>query len=162
MHNLKNGKGSFKGLIGECMFKMTDKYVVITRFFNKQKYFSIFGKYLSHVQAEFVDKYWFSIDAIKISFENKIKNIIIYEIKTRNKYSRIRPHWKTKFTQSTIDIYEEALKIGFNVRVATVWLLDDWNYKIELKDFQDADYCIDKPKKYDLNSWAPGACVKEG
>lgn len=150
MYNLKKGKGSFKGLIGECMLKLTDKYLVITRFFNKQKYFTIFGRYLSHAQAEFVDKYWFSIDAIKISFENKTKTVYLYEIKTRNNYSCIKPHWRTKFTQSTIDIYTEALRIGFNVKIATVWLLDDWNYEIELEDFKKADYCIDKPKRYDL------------
>jgi len=37
MFDLKRGGGSFKGIIGECMFKLTNRTVVITRFFNKNK-----------------------------------------------------------------------------------------------------------------------------
>ncbi|MBW2986507.1 hypothetical protein KY333_04010, partial [Candidatus Woesearchaeota archaeon] len=93
----------------------------------------------------------FSIDAIKISFD-KGKKIYLYEIKTKNKYQKPRSYWKIKFTQSTVNIYREALKLGFEVKIAIVWLLDDWNYEIQFQDFKTADYCIDKPKKYDLKS----------
>ncbi len=150
MYNLKKCKGSFKGLVGECMFKLTDKYLIVTRFFNKAKWFNIFGKYLTQEQLNFVDAYWFSIDAIKISFEG-YKRIILYEIKTRNKYSQPKYFWKTKFTKSTVDIYNEALEKGFEVKIATVWLRDNWDYEVRIEDFKDADYCIDKPKKYDYS-----------
>lgn len=155
MYNLKNCGGSFKGLIGECMFKLTDKYLIITRFFNKTKWLTIFGKYLTKEQLHFVEKYWFSIDAIKISFCTG-KKVCLYEIKTRNKYSRPKYFWKQKFTKCTVDLYNDALKKNFEVKIATVWLLDDWNYEIEIQDFKDADYCIDKAKKYDYEYTRPG------
>ncbi len=151
MHNLKNGGGSFKGYIGECMFKLTDKYLVLTRFFSKNKYASIFGKYLSKEQFEFVYTNWYSIDAIKICFDTG-KQIIIYEIKTRNKYDCPKSNWATKFTQNSIDLYKKAIGLDFKVTVATVWILEDWNYEIEFEDFQDAKYCIDESKTYDKQS----------
>ena len=152
MYNLKNGKGSFKGLIGECMFKLTDRYLVITRFFNRNKYFTVFGKYLTKEQAEFIDKNWFSIDAIKISFDGGFKKVCLYEIKTKNKYADPKVFWRTKFTQSTIDVYNKAIELGFGVKVATVRLYDNWNYELEFEDFKNANYCIDKPKQYDLKA----------
>ena len=74
MFNLKKGKSNYKGWIGECMFKLTDKSVELTRFFVKQKYLRIFGKYFSKNQKEFLNKYWYSLDAIKISFDKKKEN----------------------------------------------------------------------------------------
>lgn len=151
MYNLRNGKGSFKGIIGECMLKLTDKDMVVTKFFNKNKYILIFGKYFSKEQLDFIKLNWFSIDAIKIHFEGG-KKLCLYEIKTKNRYDNPKPFWLTKFTQETNEMYRKALSFGFEVKVATVWLLDNWDYEIELEDFQSAKYCIDKPKPYDLSA----------
>lgn len=135
------------------MFKLTDKDLVVTRFFNKSKWFGIFSKYLTADQREFLQKHWFSIDAVKVSFKEG-KEVNLYEIKTKNKYNNPRSFWRTKFTQSTVDVYTQALKRGFKVTVATVWLLDNWNYEIEMADFRNADYCVDRPKQYDLGNSA--------
>ena len=62
--NLKDCGGTFKGLIGECMFKSYSKSLVLTRFFNKNKYLQIFGQYLTESQANFLSKNWYSLDAI--------------------------------------------------------------------------------------------------
>ncbi len=147
MYNVREQKGSFKGLIGECMFKLTDRYVIVTKFFNKTKWLNIFSKYLSRQQYVFMANNWFSIDAVKIDFPRH--KILLYEIKTKNRYVHPQAFWKTKFTQSTVNLYNEALKLDFEVKTATVWLLDNWNYEICIEDFQNADYCIDKPKLYD-------------
>jgi len=147
MYNLKRCKGSFKGLIGECLFKLTDRSVIVTRFFNKQKYLQIFNGYIHPEQLAFIEKYWFSIDAIRVDL--KSKKACLYEVKTRNKRESFKPHWKTTMTQATSDIYTKALFLGFEVKIATVWLFDNWNYAVEFEDFERAEYHIDKPKPYD-------------
>jgi hypothetical protein len=151
MNNLKEGKGTYKGLIGECMFKMTRPYLIVTKFFNKRKYFEIFGNKFSKFENEFIDKNWFSIDAIEINYSIKPRKVVIYEIKTVNEYKNPNLHWGIKMTLSTHKIYNEALKLGFDVKFAIVHLLDNWNYEIEIVDFDKLDYYIDKPKPYDKN-----------
>lgn len=149
MFNLKEGGGSFKGLIGECMFKLTNKEVVITKFFNKSKYFNTFGKYFTPEQHSFLENNWYSIDAIEVKFSNNVKNIILYEIKTRNKYNYELP-FLPKMTLETHRIYHSAKSLGFVPKIAIVWLYDSWNYDIELKEFDEKEYSIDRPKQYDF------------
>ena len=149
MYNLKDGRGTYKGLIGECLFKLTKKYAVVTKFFNKNKYFQIFGEKFSEKEREFIDRNWFSIDAIDFDYIKNPRKVVLFEIKTKNKYNNPKPNWIPKMTLATHEMYKEALSIGFDVKVATVWLHENWNYEIELLDFASANYCIDKPKKYD-------------
>ncbi len=149
MYNLKEGKGTYKGLIGECLFKLTKKYLIVTKFFNKRKYFDTFGKNLLEQEKEFIEKNWFTIDALEFDYSEKHRKVIIYEIKTRNKYDAPKPNWKNKMTLSSCNIYNEALRLGFKVKLVTVWLHNDWDYDIETEDFESATYSIDKPKKYD-------------
>ena len=149
MYNLKKGKGTYKGLIGECLFKLTRKYLVLPKFFNKGKYLKIFESKLSEKEKNFINKNWFSIDAIEFDYTTKPRKVVLFEIKTRNKYIDPNPNWGQKMTLATCNMYNEALNIGFNVKVATVWLHDNWNYHIEIVDFNQARYSIDKPKIYD-------------
>jgi len=154
MYNLKRGRGSYKGLIGECLFKLTRKYLIVTKFFNKNKYFYIFGDKLSEEEKDFIEKNWFSIDAIELDYTKNPRKVILFEIKTLNDYGEnvLRKNiWLPKMTLATSDMYKEALKRGFDVKVAIIWLKDNWNYSIELTDFEKANYIIDKPKQYDKN-----------
>jgi len=148
MYNLKDCGGTFKGLIGECMFKLTDKDIIITRFFNRLKYLEVFGKYLDKKQAIFISKNWYSLDAVKLSFVNGEKKIILYEVKTRNVYNR-KIFSKPKMTLETHKLYNTAKSLGFVTKLATVWLHDCWIYDIEINELNKNLYCIDKPKKYD-------------
>ncbi len=148
MYNLKEGKGTFKGTIGECMFKLTNDKVVITKFFNKSKYFFIFGKYLNEKQSQFLQENWYSIDAIEILFIEGKPQAFLYEIKTRNKYAR-ELSYKPKMTEASHALYNSSKEYGFIPKLVTVWLHDNWEYSIEIKDFHENLYCIDKPKKYD-------------
>ena len=77
----------------------------------------------------------------------KEKEINLYEIKTRNKQYKLQ--YKPKMTLASCQIYEEAWTLGFNIKLATVILHDDWNYEIKIEDFSREKVCIDKPKKYD-------------
>lgn len=148
MFNLKRGGGSFKGIIGECMFKLTNERVVITKFFRKDKYIPIFGKHFTPEQIEFLQNNWYSIDAIDILFSNGKKEIVLYEIKTRNRYNK-ELDFKPKMTQETHNLYHHAKTLNFSVKIVTVWLYDDWEYDLETKEFDAKDYYIDAPKRYD-------------
>jgi len=149
MHNLKEGKGTFKGTIGECMFKLTNDKVVITKFFNKNKYFSIFGKYFEEKQLRFLQENWYSIDAIEIIFVEGKKHIFLYEIKTRNKYKK-ELSYKPKMTEASHILYNRSRDYGLIPKLVTVWLHENGEYSIDIEDFHKSLYCIDKPKKYDL------------
>jgi len=149
MHNLKKFNGTYKGMIGECMFKLTRDKTILMKCFNKNKYLTIFSKHFTIPQKEFIQRNWHSLDAIEISY-NKGKEIKLFEIKTKNEY-RKKLGFKLKITQSTANLYEYAKKIWFKVIVATVHMHNNWNYSITLTDFNLLHYCIDKPKVYDKN-----------
>lgn len=153
MYNLKRGRGTYKGIIGECLFKITRKYLILTKFFNKNKYLEIFGKNFTEIEKKFIKENWYSLDSIEISF-SKNKKVTLFEIKTLNDfyYKKIGGINRLPiFTESTIQIYKKALELGFDVKVAIIWLKKDWDYDIEIIDFDKCKYLIDSPKKYDKN-----------
>jgi hypothetical protein len=121
---------------------------VLPKFFNKTKYFIIFGKYFSPHQIDFMRRNWYSIDAIEISFVNGSKEIILYEIKTKNEYNQ-KLFFKPKMTLATHHLYNEAKKIGLQVKLATVHFYTNWDYEVTLSEFTESNYCVDKPKLYD-------------
>jgi len=145
---MKRCGGSFKGLIGECMLKLTRNDLVITKFFNKQKYLSVFDNYLSDKQKQFLLENWYSVDGIELQFDSGYKQIILFEIKTRNRYYPDKK-FKPKMTLRTHEIYNKSREFGFMPVIATVWLEENWNFDIELTEFDEKYYCIDKPKPYD-------------
>lgn len=146
MHNLKRFHGTGKGLIGEYMFKITRKNLILNRISSKEGCIKAFSDYFTEEQKLFLGQNWFSIDAIEIDEENKAA--ILYEIKTRNGYSkslRFRP----KMTLSTHNIYNQAKKLGFKVKLAMVYFYYNWDYDIEILEFDKKYYHIDKPKRFD-------------
>ena len=144
MYNLKKFGGSFKGLIGECMFKLTREHAFLVRFHNKNKFLEVWNRILTSDQKEFIYKNWYSLDAIEV-----VNNqVILYEIKTRNSY-RKPLYFKPKMTLQTHNLYLEAKRLGFIIKLVTIWLFDDWNYDVEISDLNEKDYCIDKEKIYD-------------
>jgi hypothetical protein len=148
MYDLRESKGSFKGIIGECMFKETRRNLVLPKFFNRDKYFFIFGKYLSEAQADFLRQNWHSVDGIELSFERG-KRIILYEVKTKNEY-KVHLGFKPKMTLATHTLYQKAKSLGFVVKLAIVHFHEDWNYSVTVDDLNPGGYCIDAPKKYDV------------
>lgn len=152
MYNLKDFYGTYKGLIGECLFKLTRRYLILPKFFNKYRYLKIFEDKLSSEEKDFLEKYWFSIDALEFDYTKDPRKIVLFEIKTLNDFYYAKIHGLNripKLTESTCNIYKEALKTGFDVKIAIVWLKNDWNYEINIIDFDKKYYIIDKPKKYD-------------
>ncbi|MBW3015466.1 hypothetical protein KY330_03530 [Candidatus Woesearchaeota archaeon] len=149
MYKLTKLNGSFKGTIAECMFKLVNEKVVITKFFNKKKYFDIFGKYFDDRQKQFLEKNWYSIDAIEVRFVKGVKQLLLFEIKSQNaQYSKIAK-WPLKITASTHRLYTESRQYGFRPILAKVICFDNWNFEVETEDFETARWTIDRPKKYD-------------
>jgi hypothetical protein len=155
MYNLKRGGGTYKGIVGECLFKLTRRYLILPKFFNKEKYFKIFGERLSKDEANFIDNNWHSLDAIEFDYTKNPRKVVLFEVKTLNDvyYHKLNGLNRIPiFTDSSVKMYKGALQNGFDVRVAKVWLKDDWNYDVEIVDFDKCNYQIDSPKKYDKNS----------
>jgi len=103
----------------------------------------IFGEHFNEEQKSFLINNWYSIDAIDI-----FPNITLYEVKTRNRYTKPL-YFKPKMTLQTHNLYNEAKKLKFNVVLITIWLNKDWDYEVEMQEFNEKNYCIDKPKIYD-------------
>lgn len=146
MYNLRENNGTFKGIIGECLFKDTDEKVILTKFFSKTKFRDLFQKQISKEKLDFLINNWHSIDALKLDKDNK--KIILFEVKIRNKYSK-ELKFKPKMTLSTHELYNHAKEMGFVVKLATIWLFYNWKYDVEITEFNSSNYYIDKPKKYD-------------
>src|SRR3989344_2055742 len=140
MLNVKNSNGSFKGIIGECMFKLAKKEVFLTAFFNKNKYFLLFGKWFRKEQKDFLYTYWRSFDGIEVTFNFGKPEIILYEIKTKNKYHKDLG-FKPKMTQETHMLYHESKNFGIIPKLVTVWFHDNWEYTIEINEFNERNYC---------------------
>ena len=153
MYNLKRINGTFKGIIGECLFKTTKKWAVLPKHISIQKYLSLYGNYLKREQIEFLQTHWYSIDSIEILFEQGRKIVTLYEIKTKNKYAT-ELWYKPKMTLATHELYNTAKTIGFIVQIATVTLYENWEYTVTYTEFDEKYYCIDKPKKYDNHTGA--------
>ncbi len=146
MYNTKNYGGTFKGVIGECMVKLTDAQLVLTRFYPRNKFFMLFGTRFTPEQQMFLTQNWYSLDAVKAV---PGKAPILFEIKTRNYYANPNPAWVNSMTQNTTVLYEQAAKLGFITKVLTVWLHDNWEFRIDEENFQNAVYYVTEPKKYD-------------
>ncbi|MEK6816976.1 MAG: hypothetical protein AABY09_05155 [Nanoarchaeota archaeon] len=143
MQNLKRDGGTFKGIIGEYLFKCYNKKAILTRFYSKNKFQLQFTS-LNKSKFNFLMENWYSIDALEFDKGN----IILYEVKTRNKYEK-ELEFKPKMTFSTHNMYNEAKKNGFIVKMANVWLHDNWDYDVVVEELNESKYCIDKLKQYD-------------
>jgi hypothetical protein len=144
MYNLKRFNGTFKGNIGECLLKLTRDYLFLTRFHSRYKIIPILRKYLTEQQIKFLEENWFSIDGVEmVDFKP-----VLYEVKTKNRYDTPF-HKKTKTTESTVRLFSLAKELGFATKLATVWLEENWDFSVELSDFNPAELYVDSPKQYD-------------
>ena len=144
MYNLKNQKG----IVGECMFKLTRKWLILTQYMGANNYLFRFERYYTDEQKEFLKLNWYSLDGVEIEYEKGGEKRVLYEIKTKNQYARDLGY-KPKTTASTYKLYMQAQKLGFEVRLAIIFLKNDWEYDILIEDFNSQNIYIDKPKKCD-------------
>lgn len=144
MQNLRKCKGTFKGCIGEFMFNIENTKATLTHFCSKYKFLKLYENKLNIEQKIFLEENWYSIDALEVSNNQ----IILYEIKTKNWYN-INLNYKFQITKYSYQMYKEAEKLNFIVKLAIVRLFDNWNFCVNVKNFYDCFLYIDKDKKYD-------------
>ncbi len=146
MENLKAFYGTYKGMIGECMFRLANEKIILTRFAHKKPIIKKYKKILKKQKARFLKRNWHSIDALEFQQDK----IILYEIKTKNAFKNrfSRP----KMTLHSQKVYEQAKILGFEVRLVFVILHNNWQYEIRRLAFKKRYYRIDKPKRFDKGS----------
>lgn len=126
------------------MFALTLRYPLLPIYMSCSKCLWVIGKYLTSAQRFFMMQHWHSFDVV----EYNDGKLCLYEVKVRNEYQK-KKNLKPKMTLASYQMYEEAGKAGFEVKVAFVEFLDNWEYNVEVVDLT-ADSCyVDKPKKYD-------------
>lgn len=122
MIDLKRCNGTYKCLIGQCMFKLSRQNACLTRFWNRHRYVDTFRRYLTKKQIDFLKYNWTLINSIEfISHKPFLFEII-------NKQDSC-------IEESKVKMYGNAKDLGFKVYVAEVIFLDNWNYEVELKRF---------------------------
>lgn len=140
MFNLKEARGTYKKLILECMFKCTRQYAVITKYWNKARYFAYFGRHLTKQQMEFLSDHWHSIDAVEIDSVP-----VLYEIR-ENKPSH-------NINESSLLLFNKAIGLGFKVKLGLVSYHNNWNYSVEIVDFSKEDCSYSKVFEKPLNEF---------
>ncbi|MBU2590115.1 MAG: hypothetical protein KKF52_03475 [Nanoarchaeota archaeon] len=145
MENLKLFYGTYKGLIGEYMFRLTRKFIILTKLTDKDRIINYFNEKLKEEQKIFLETYWHSIDALE--FKRNEQEIILYEVKTKNAYKN--KIFKPKMTLHTHNIYNKAQELGFVVKLILIRLHNNWNFEVEELEFNKEHYQIDSPKRFD-------------
>ncbi len=140
MPNLKEQGGTYKGLIGEILFVAAHTEFIFPRFHPKWKYLP--NKPVDEQQREFLNRNWYSIDALSWDGTH------IVEVKTRNRYKIVLPY-KPKASLKSVQVLLQAEQLGFKVSLATVWLEENWDYSIEIEPFDASKLSIDREKLYD-------------
>jgi hypothetical protein len=132
MYNLKEYGGTFKGLAGECMCKVTIKGMFLTRFHPMEFVLRKLEPVLTPRKKAFIEDNWLSFDGIALEDDR----IVLYEVKTRNE-EREKEGRSFILTQNCLKMYTVAERMGFVVRIAKVVLLDNWNYSVSMHSLSD-------------------------
>lgn len=144
-YNLKKQDNFLKGDIAEVIVKHKVRYCHRTREISRDFLKKEFPFKIKREVLQYLYKYWYTIDLFKFELEHdKVEKIVVYEVKARNWYSN--PD-KVKFkipniTARSLKVYKEAISLGFAVKYAEVRLLDDWNYELVFKDFNEKDFIV--------------------
>ena len=137
MVNLRDINGKLKGDLGEVIFTHIQKYAHRAKF-DSNYWFDTFKYEIPLIFKVFLRENWGTIDAFEFILENnKIANIIIYEIKT-TKSSRK----KQCLTSNSLKFYQFCQTQGYLVKSVTVIFKENWNVQINIRDFKEYNYTI--------------------
>lgn len=142
----KRIKRTGKGIMGECMFQSTRKNCFMTRFIPLSFIFRKFGELLSAEQKHFLEENWLSFDAIEFG-----KSIVLYEVKTKNFENK---SYRFCITENTVAILEKAKKLGFDTKIALVFLQDNWMFSVQFTDFNKREFWIHTNNAYDKKKYS--------
>jgi hypothetical protein len=135
--------GSYKGLIGEAVFAATFTEYILTRFHPKNRYLTKLT--ITRDQASFLDKHWYSIDAVST------REPCIVEVKIWSQKSR-KHRYKPRASLKTIEVMERSRDFGFRPLLAFITLRDDWVVDIILQDWCTDDVTPTDFRRYDART----------
>jgi hypothetical protein len=141
MNSLKKASGTFKGLAGECMFRLVKKNSILTHFQPKEHAKKQLREIYNVEQIKFLMDNWDTIDAIDIE-EPKI-----YEIKTKScNYG----NYKIRMMANCHNTLKKANNLGIKPILAKIKLEEDWLYLIIESDYLKIQKELDiiVPTKY--------------
>lgn len=139
MNSLKKASGTFKGLAGECMFRLVNKNTILTHFQPKEHAEKQLRETYTKEQITFLLNNWNTIDAIDT------KETKIYEIKTKScNYG----NYKIRMIANCHNTLKKAKKIGIKPILAKIKLEEDWLYSVIETDYLQEDCEIVIPSKY--------------
>ncbi|MFH1769971.1 MAG: hypothetical protein ABH828_00255 [archaeon] len=139
MNSLKKASGTFKGLAGECMFRIEKNNTILTHFQPKEHAEKQLREVYTKEQIIFLLENWDTIDAINT------KKTKIYEIKTMScDYGK----YKIRIMANCHNTLLKAHKIGIKPILAKIKLEEDWLYKVVETDYLQEDCQIVVPSKY--------------
>jgi hypothetical protein len=147
MENLLRYNGTCKGIIAECMFKLMKRYALLTKIMNKYSYVRKYRFFFTDRQKDFLLTHWDSLDAIEINMAHK--QLILYEIKAMNAY-RTTLAYAQKLSPNARWVYSKAERLGFHIKVATVYFHENWDLEVLLEAYDESDFSIDRPNQIDL------------
>ncbi len=165
MLNVRDFGGSYKGLIGECLFKFSHKYAVLTQLANPATYFDKRPYTLSETTKRFLIDNWTRIDAIEVLLDASmnIREVNIYEVKTQN-YDREKAfsYMRPSVSFNVDAVFRAAARYGINAHLAKVFLLNDWSFDITISPYNSTDvFVCERPSYNDRNASKKWARVSE-
>lgn len=139
MNSLKKSSGTFKGLAGECMFRLVNRETILTHFQPREQAIKQLQETYNKEQINFLLNNWDTIDAINI------KETKIYEIKTKScDYGK----YKIRVMANCHNTLKKASKIGIKPILAKIIFEEDWLYRVVEKDYLLEDLEVIIPRKY--------------
>ncbi len=140
-YDLRRQNIKLKSEIGEIIAKNRIPYLHLRRE-HRRDYLDQnfpFG-YLPSKPKQFLKENWFSIDAFRFKSTNhNFVNLELFEIKLRSYYPNLRREaYIPDMTSRELAIYKKAVKEGFEVFIAVIWLYDDWRYDVSIENFKSA------------------------
>jgi hypothetical protein len=139
MNSLKKASGTFKGLIGECMYRIENPRIILTHFQPKELAIRQLREIYDDKQIAFIFANWDTIDAIATN------ETTVYEIKTRcGDYGK----YKLRVMANCHNTLKKAARIGITPKLIKVIFEEDWLFRVEETDYLDEHLEVIVPKKY--------------
>jgi hypothetical protein len=151
MLSVREFKGSYKGLIGECLFKFKHKYAVLTQLANPDTYLEKRPYTLPKEMIAFLKSNWTRIDAFEVllNHDMSLLAVNIFEIKTRNQYKYILPgHVELRVSPEVDKAMKSAKEYGIGAYLAKVMLFDDWRFDVEIISYDSAPVTVCEQPNY--------------
>src|SRR3989344_717003 len=142
MPNLKAGNYTLRGKIGELIARSHIPFSSRVQELSPKYLYKRFSfGFIPTEKRAFLIRNWRSFDLIRLVTSGegtKLENIEIYEVKTQ---SSNREH-KLEITEKSLMVYKQAKKLGIIPKSVKIIFNNEWEYEIEIKNFEEDDFSI--------------------